>query len=200
VNTVLTHQRKYKLKARAERQRQTRERIIAATVALHQEVGPARTTIADIARRAGVQRLTVYNTFPEPHELFGACQAHFLSDSPPPNIEPGVPRGDPLDRLEDALVDLYRWYRTNQSMERNVHRDRHLLPDLDDLMRKTADTRLDRAAAAYSGLINATTAIRPLVRLALDFGTWALLADQGMTDKKIAQVLRRAVAGVSANS
>ncbi len=84
VNSVSTHRRKYELKARAQRQRQTRERIVAATVALHEEVGPARTTIADIARRAGVQRLTVYNTFPDAAELFRACQAKFLAEHPPP--------------------------------------------------------------------------------------------------------------------
>ncbi|HEV2416149.1 MAG TPA: TetR family transcriptional regulator, partial [Candidatus Dormibacteraeota bacterium] len=50
-----TH-RTYQLRVRADRQRETRERIVAATEALHAEVGPARTTIADIARRAGVER------------------------------------------------------------------------------------------------------------------------------------------------
>ncbi|MBA2357350.1 MAG: TetR family transcriptional regulator, partial [Actinobacteria bacterium] len=37
--------------------------MAAVTAALHEEVGPARTTIAEIARRAGVQRLTVYKNF-----------------------------------------------------------------------------------------------------------------------------------------
>ena len=36
---------------------------------LHKEVGPAQTTIAEIARRAGVQRLTVYNHFPTKPDL-----------------------------------------------------------------------------------------------------------------------------------
>ena len=40
-----------------------------------QEVGPARTTIAEIARRAGVQRPTVYSNFPRESDLFAACQA-----------------------------------------------------------------------------------------------------------------------------
>jgi hypothetical protein len=66
VNTVSTQKRRYELKARAEAQQATRERIAAAAVALHQDVGIAKTTVADIARRAGVQRLTVYNHFPDP--------------------------------------------------------------------------------------------------------------------------------------
>ena len=46
--------RRYELKQRAERQEETRRRIAAATAALHEEVGPARTTISAIAARAGV--------------------------------------------------------------------------------------------------------------------------------------------------
>jgi AcrR family transcriptional regulator len=68
--------RKYELKARADRQAETRRRITEATVALHEEVGPARTTVTEVARRAGVTRLTVYNNFPEERELFAACQGH----------------------------------------------------------------------------------------------------------------------------
>jgi AcrR family transcriptional regulator len=196
---VSTNKRKYQLRARAERQQRTRERIVAATAALHQEVGPARTTIAAIARRAGVQRLTVYNTFPRLRDLLGACQAHFLTGSPPPHIEPGASRMNPLDRLEGALADLYTWYRTNESMERNVNRDRHVVPDLDALMRENADPRFDAAATAYGELIGLTPqaadSARRLVRLALEFGTWALLTAQGMTDPEIANLMRRAVAG-----
>jgi AcrR family transcriptional regulator len=196
---VSTDQRKYRLKARADRQLQTRARIVAATVALHQEVGPARTTIADIARRAGVQRLTVYNNFPELGDLLGACQRHFLAAHPPPDIGPGLSQKDALTRLEKALSDLYGWYRANEAMERNVNRDRHLVPELDDLMRNNADPRLDAAAAAYSELIGGTRAVkaslRSLVRLAWEFGTWRVLAEQGMPDREIARLLRRAVAG-----
>lgn len=148
-----------------------------------------------------MQRLTVYNAFPTPRELFAACQAHFLAGSPPPNIAPGDVGEDPFDRMEAKLADLYGWYRENESMERNVHRDRHLLPDLDHLMRETADAGLDTVANAYSELIGraaATSSVRPMVRLAMEFGTWAVLAGEGLTDGEIAKLLRRAVAGVSA--
>ena len=49
-----TQTRKYELKARAESQRETRERIAEAAAELHEEIGVARTTVAEIARRAGV--------------------------------------------------------------------------------------------------------------------------------------------------
>jgi AcrR family transcriptional regulator len=52
-------------------------------VALHQEVGPAKTTISEVAKRAGFQRLTVYNNFPDETSLLGACSAHYVADHPP---------------------------------------------------------------------------------------------------------------------
>jgi AcrR family transcriptional regulator len=194
---VSTHKRKYQLKARAQRQQQTRERIVAATVALHEEVGPARTTIADIARRAGVQRLTVYNTFPEVRDLFVACQGLFLAHHPPPDLAAGASSEDALKRLETALAELYGWYRANEAMERKVHRDRHLLPVLDTLMRETGDARLDAAAAAYGEAIGdsprAVQSVRPLIRLALEFRTWEMLADHGMPDADVARLFGCAV-------
>ena len=78
--------RKYQLKARAESERQTRARIVQATMELHKEVGPAKTTVAEIARRAGVTRLTVYNHFSEDSALFSACQAHWMGLHPLPDF------------------------------------------------------------------------------------------------------------------
>ena len=52
--------RKYELKKRAERQEETRLRIVEAAVELHRTKGPARTTFSDIAALAGVQRHTLY--------------------------------------------------------------------------------------------------------------------------------------------
>jgi AcrR family transcriptional regulator len=200
MNTVSTH-RTYQLKARAERQRETRERIVAATEALHREVGPARTTIADIARRAGVERLTVYNHFPELTQLLGACQAHFLMRHPPPDISPGVVlKKDALRRFETALTQLYGWYRANQRMEENIHRDRLLLPELDALLRKSSDPVFDGAAAAYARLIarssRAVPGVHAMVRVALEFGTWRMVSARGASDRQAAKLLALAVAGV----
>ena len=81
-----TQKRKYELKARAEAQEETRARIAAAAAALHEEVGIGQTTVADIARRAGVQRLTVYNHFPDLDALLPACTAHWLGEHPRPDL------------------------------------------------------------------------------------------------------------------
>jgi AcrR family transcriptional regulator len=185
MNTVSTDQRKYTLRARAERQAETRRRIVEATVALHQDVGPARTTIADIARRAGVERLTVYRNFPRPADLLAACQRHFLAQAPPPDILPPVP-------LADALRALYSWFRKTREMEHHVHHDRHLVPELDDLMDRGADRVFDGAAAAHAA---GDERAERLIRVALEFTTWELLADRGATDAEIAHLFAEAVRG-----
>src|SRR3954471_13009229 len=107
--------RAYEQRDRATKQEDTRRRIAAATAELHASVGPARTTIAEIAKRAGVQRPTVYNNFPTDKALFAACQAHFMNESPPPAV-------DPANGLEEALMQIYRWWRSNEGMSGNVDR------------------------------------------------------------------------------
>src|SRR5438132_5479997 len=103
--------RKYELKERARAQAETRRKIVEATVALHEEVGPARTTVAEIARRAGVTRLTVYNHFPEDAELFAACQGEFLARNPPPDLSSAFAVPDPRERVRVVLRGLYAGYR-----------------------------------------------------------------------------------------
>ena len=51
--------RPYRMKLRAERKADTRRRIVAAATHLQRTLGPDRTTISDIARLAGVERLGV---------------------------------------------------------------------------------------------------------------------------------------------
>ena len=91
--------RKYELKQRAQRQAETRQRIVEATVALHTSVGPARTTISAIAAGAGVERHTVYAHFPDEQTLFRACTAHWQAEHPLPDPAPWLELADPEERL-----------------------------------------------------------------------------------------------------
>jgi AcrR family transcriptional regulator len=170
--------RKYELKARAEKQADTRRRITEATVQLHEQVGPAKTTVAEVARRAGVTRLTVYNNFPEERELFAACQGHWMELHPPP-------RYDPAEGAEAVLRSLYRWYRETARMAENVRRDRAAVPALDALMADTADAQLAALAEALGG--------GPLIALALDFWIWRRLTDEGLSDDESAALMARVV-------
>jgi AcrR family transcriptional regulator len=197
-NTVSSEKRKYELRARAEKQEETRQRIVEATAELHQEVGPAQTTVAEIARRAGVNRVTVYNHFPEESELFAACQAHFLSGHPLPDFAGALALADPAERVRGVLLELYRSYRRTEPMTAKVLRDRATMPALDALMAQTLDamqTELTRALSA--GLRRRGTAARrtrAALALALDFWTWQRLAHEGLSDDEAAELMARLVA------
>src|SRR3954468_23183799 len=130
----MARKRKYELKARAERQAETRRRIVEATVQLHQEVGPAKTTISEVAERAGVQRLTVYNHFPDERSLLGACSAHWIEHNPPPDPTAWAAIDDPDERMRTALSELYGFYEATEDMTGNVQRDAEVMPALREIL------------------------------------------------------------------
>jgi AcrR family transcriptional regulator len=199
---MATQKRKYELKARAESQRRTRERIVQATMELHKEVGPAKTTVAEIARRADVQRLTVYNHFPEDIELFGACQAHWMGLHPLPAVSPALALPHPTERVRAALRGFYGWYRETAPMAEKIQRDRGAVPALDALMEQTADARLAQLTDALVGGFRSrgrrAERQRALIRLALDFWTWRCLNREGLDDDTAADLMSEAVASVAA--
>jgi AcrR family transcriptional regulator len=194
--------RKYELKARAESQQRTRERIVQATMELHQEVGPAKTTVAEVARRAHVQRLTVYNHFPNDRELFGACQAHWMGLHPLPDVSLTLALPDPTERVRAALRAFYSWYRETEPMAEKIQRDRGAVPALDDLMKQTADARLAQLTEGLAGGFRLrgrrAARQRALIGLALDFWTWRRLKRGELDDDTAADLMAEAVACAAA--
>src|SRR6476660_9885741 len=122
---MFTHMatRRYQQKRRAEHQAETRQRIVEAMVALHGEVGPARTTISAIAERAGVERLTVYRHFPDETEMFQACTTHYATVVPQPDPAKWGSIEEPAERLRAALLAFYDYYRRAEQMLVHATRD-----------------------------------------------------------------------------
>ena len=121
--------RKYEQTARAVRRGATRQRIIEAIAGLHTEVGPALTTVSEIAERAGVERLTVYRHFPDEASMYQACGAYVYSLHPPPDVEGWKTIEDPLERLTRGLAELYVFYAQTERItavfvnRKGTHRD-----------------------------------------------------------------------------
>jgi AcrR family transcriptional regulator len=191
--------RTYELRERARRQGETRRRIVEATVGLHQEVGPVRTTVAEIARRAGVQRLTVYTHFPEDRDLFAACSAHFMSGHTPPDPALWARVGDPGERLRQALAEIHGWYRSGEAMFANVRRDQAALPALREVV--AAGTEPWDAAVREVLSAGLTTddgpqarRVRAAIGLATSFGAWQwLLRHEALAEDEAVELLVRAV-------
>jgi AcrR family transcriptional regulator len=119
--------RPYRKRKRAESELETRLRITEAAVALHQTVGPARSSVKAIAERAGVDRATVYRHFADAQALFDACTSHYYARHPMP--DPSRWAAIPADeRLRAALGELYAWYGETESMLAAGFRDIEHVP------------------------------------------------------------------------
>lgn len=172
--------RRYQLKQRAERQLETRERIVDATMALHEEVGPAATTISAIAERAGVQRLTVYRHFPDERALLGACSSKWIGLHPPPAVA-GLEADSPEARTRAMVRALYDYYAQTEGMWASVYRD----VDVMDEVREAVggfEAYLDETAEALLGAWapRRSRRLRAAIGHVLRFSTWKSLATQGL--------------------
>lgn len=190
--------RKYELKARADSQRETRDKIARTAMALHVEVGPARTTVAEIARRAGVTRLTVYNHFPDLEALLPACSAHFETLHPMPDFAEVQALGDPRARIAGTLALLYAWYRETEELWSKVFSDRVSVPEVERFVAGGMDRMHDDLASTLAeplGKGRRASEQRTLLRLAVDFWTWQRLSREGLDDEAAARLMAGAVLG-----
>jgi AcrR family transcriptional regulator len=190
--------RKYELKRRLERQNETRQRIVEAVVALHEEVGPVGTTISAIAERAGVERLTVYRHFSDELSLFQACSSHFRSLHPLPQIEPLLLIEDPERRLRAGLSELYTRHAKTEAMTDHVLRDARRIPALAQVLqswygylRALRDVLVDGWALGGEQ----QRLMEAWIGHALEFSTWqSLVRRQGLSnDEAIERLVGAAV-------
>ena len=176
--------RAYTKVRRAAAEEATRDRIVCAMVALHEEIGPVRTTVSAIADRAGVERLTVYRHFPDEPSMLRACSAHWTALHPLPPIP--VEGTDPLAAFRRTIVTLYGWYRANAAMLVQITTDARKIPLVAELI-APIDEELDRAAAKLDANWPRRNAKRATtIRHALEFSTWRSLDRLTGNDRRAA--------------
>ena len=176
----------------------TRRRITRAAVELHQTLGPARTSVSEIARRADVDRVTVYRHFPDDAALFAACSADFRARHPLPGIASWSTLADPRQRLRRGLRDLYSYYEQTEPMLANVIRDAEHMPAL----RAVGAPRRQWLAQAEEQLTRGwhgnPRQIRDAIAIALDFHTWQTLTHQrGLTRDQSIRLMLAMVDGAA---
>ena len=193
--------RKYELKKRAEEMAKTHLRITEAAIELHGTVGPARTTLSAVAKRAGVERRTLYRHFPTEADLFAACSTHYTAANPWPDLDAWRAIRDPHERLQRALDELYAYYERTESMYSNVLRDAELV----DFAREAVaplQAYLDEAAEALTTGRTARGRKRQLLtralRHAVAFSTWRSLTTNGIERRDAAKLVTALVEAASA--
>jgi AcrR family transcriptional regulator len=177
--------RSYRKRERARQEAETRRRITEAVVDLHRTVGPAQTTVTEVAKRAGVGRMTVYNHFPTDAELIEACSTHWSLQNPLPDPAAWAEVKDPDERLARALEDLYRWYGGTEDMMGKVLRDAPIVPALGELMEERWWALVDQMCEVLMKGRHLRgrrgRRAQAAVRVALDFSTWRTLMGQGLS-------------------
>jgi AcrR family transcriptional regulator len=185
--------RTYELKRRAERQEETRQRIVEAAVELHTALGPSRTTVQAIAEKAGVTRPTVYAHFPDARSLLEACSGHVRATVPPPDPTRWRSISDPSERLETALRELYGYYERLEPLLENVQRDAAVMPLVAEMnayrVRYLEEIR-DLLLQAWLTRGGARERLRRAIGHQLEFRTWqSLVRRQGCTTDEAVQLM-----------
>jgi AcrR family transcriptional regulator len=180
--------RPYRKSRRADEELRTRARIVDAAEALHGSVGPARATIAAVAREAGVTRATVYRHFPDDETLFLACSTQWLARQRLPDPARWTVHQDPWERLAAGLADVYRYYRDGEPMLRRVVRDADAVPARVRAAREAAErTWIETLLEPFPG---SGKLRRAAVAHAVSFVTWqSLCLEGGVSDRTAVRLM-----------
>jgi AcrR family transcriptional regulator len=181
--------RTYQLKQRAQQQEKTRQRIVEATVHLHETLGPARTTISAVAEQAGVERLTVYRHFPDEETLFTACTSHYMAAHPLPDPSAWIHSADPETRLRVALTETYAYYQRTERMLSRGLADLPGMPVMQRIMEPYFaywEQVRDGLAEGWGTQGRSHERLRAVLTHLLDFRTWyAFVRQQHLADNEL---------------
>ena len=188
--------REYKMRKRADAWQQTRERILQATMQLHDEQGVAPTTFADIAKRAGLGQATLYRHFPTIGDLVRTCGGHVWQEMRPPMAETAAAvfdgLTDPGKRLEKLVEEIDAFYRRGTLRLGLAGRDRELIPELDQFL-----SAVEAGVNAY-----VTEALAPsklpkrsveVVAAMMSFAVWQRFSQLELSDRKSKELTLRLI-------
>jgi AcrR family transcriptional regulator len=91
------------------------------------DVGWRRTTLTEVARRAGVSRMTIYRTWPDMPQLLGDLMTREWSGVVATAVAGQDPEGPHVDRLVGGIVGTVRALRDNELFVRIIELDPELI-------------------------------------------------------------------------
>lgn len=156
--------RSYRLGRRGEAAAATRQRIVEATLTVHDEQGISATSVRDIAERAGVAPSTVLHHFPRMDDLIRACGALTEHLLPMPDDAVLVGASGRFERVARMAQAMFEWWDRMGPGFDHLRTDRRRIPEVDawmnDLARRhraLAEATLERAADRRRDLLVALT-------------------------------------------
>lgn len=132
---------------RAAADASTSDRLLDAARSSIMSVGWRRTTLTEVARRAGLSRMTVYRTYPDMDALFGDLMTREWSEVVAEVATLQDQAGRWTDRIASGVVMIVGAFRDNDLFRRMVDVDPEwLLPYLLDRRGRSQDVVLDLLA------------------------------------------------------
>jgi len=179
--------RTYSMRNRSATVDDTRQRIVDATVALHNEKGITATSMQDIAARANVSLGTVYRHFPSLEELVPACGNRNLELAPPPTSEDfaGLESGE--ERVRALFAALYTHFDAAQRPYEVGFAEALTLPVVKDFM-KNADAHIRSLVAEAVQPFNPTEQGVAFAVAMADFHAWQAFHRAGMDTATAAEM------------
>lgn len=188
--------RNYQMRQRATAQDETRERIVRATMLLHDKQGVASTSFADIAKSAGVGAATVHRHFPNLGALVSACGAHVWEEMRPP--VPGQAQAlfqglaTREERLERLVEELDLFYRRGALRLERASTDRSHIAELDGFLKAVEAGVADLVREALARE-SPSGPILHLVHALVDFPVWLSLQRVEISDTRRRAVMVRLI-------
>jgi AcrR family transcriptional regulator len=184
--TSLPPRRRYTLRRRAERQAETRSRILDSALAQFAAVGPAATTISAVAAGAKVERLTVYRHFPDDAALVGGAVERLFDRHRLPDMPGWFAERRPEHRLHRALADLYAFYRAAGPVVGSLLREAPAVASSRESLRPLTEPLAALPAALAEGWPtygdHGRSRLVAVIRHAIGFETWWSLTDGSKLD------------------
>jgi len=184
--------RRYRKRRRAEQEGVTHRRILDAALALVAEAGVDRLNVSAVARRAGVQRLTVYRHFPD-DSLLHACSMLQAERHPLPDPADWAAIGDPERRLRKALRRIYGHYRESADYLDAVSRASAGTDITDNYVENVMATLV----AGWKPRAKRAAQLDATLEHVLRFETWLSLTRAGLDDKAAARLATRWVRAIA---
>ena len=178
--------RKYSKERRTASIDETRDRIINATMVLHDEKGILSTSMQDIAARAGVALGTVYRHFPSLDDLVPACGTRKMELNPPPTAEAFAGLVDEA-RIATLYAALYAHYEATERGYFVGYAEASKLPVLKSFMEEADAYRRSLVAEAMRPFPASEQDMGLAVAMA-DFYTWFAFYRAGYSSAAAAEV------------
>lgn len=187
--------RKYDMSKRATAAGRTRERIVSATIALHDRNGTLGTSFDEVARAADVAAGTVRRHFPTRDELVMACGRHVWEDLRLPELGRLEPlfagarsRQARLERLVDALCASYQHGALRLEI---AEREAGSVGALQGFLAHLGEYREALVRETLAG--KAPASLVKTVSGLSAFATWKALRDAGLSPEATRKTMRRVV-------